>query len=549
MSSEQFSAFSPQQESAVAQAAPTAAEDLTGRDRMAWNVLASWAGHFVFIVAGFILPRFIDRHIGQTALGVWDFGWSLVSYFSLAQVGIGSAVNRFVARYRGVGDMERLNGLVSTVFLIQLGVAVLVIGITAVVGAAVPALWGERLGFYAGEARWVVLLLGTGLAVQMACDAFVGVITGCHRWDLHNFLNAGFYAVTAAAMILSLLLGGGLRSLAAVNVCGTVLSELVRVAVAFRICPGLRIHRRLATWEHARDALSFGGKTVLNSISRVLLYQTNSLLIVSYLGPGSLALFTRPRALVAHAQTLVGKFSFVLTPTASSLQAAGSRAELQGLLVRASQWGAFLALPMVLVLTILGDPILQIWMGSNYRQGVVLAILALGHLAEMARQPAISILTGMNLHGRVAAVNLAAAAVAVGLGILLIGPLRAGLIGAALAIAIPLVLVNGIFIPIYACRQLELPLGRFLVNVGRTPGLCALPLAVWLLGVRFWVPGVRLSLVIGGVGMAVITGLLYWRFALTVAQRARVTSYIARRLRAPMTVDNRSTPSAQGEHA
>ena len=54
-------------------------EDLTGRDRLVSNVLFSWGGNFVFIIAGFIMPRMIDRRLGQELLGIWDFAWSLVN--------------------------------------------------------------------------------------------------------------------------------------------------------------------------------------------------------------------------------------------------------------------------------------------------------------------------------------------------------------------------------------------------------------------------------------------------------------------------------------
>ena len=89
-------------------------EDLTGRDRLVSNVLFSWSAHFVFIAAGFIMPRMIDRRLGQELLGVWDFAWSLVSYFGLVQMGLTSSVNRYVARYRAVGDISGVNQVVSS---------------------------------------------------------------------------------------------------------------------------------------------------------------------------------------------------------------------------------------------------------------------------------------------------------------------------------------------------------------------------------------------------------------------------------------------------
>lgn len=90
------------------------AEDLTGRERMVSNVIFSWGAHSVFIIAGFIMPRMIDRRLGQELLGIWDFSWSLVSYFQLVQAGIASSVNRYVARYRAAGDMLGVNRVVSS---------------------------------------------------------------------------------------------------------------------------------------------------------------------------------------------------------------------------------------------------------------------------------------------------------------------------------------------------------------------------------------------------------------------------------------------------
>ena len=82
--------------------------DRSGRDRMAWNIMASWGGHAVFVVAGFLMPRLIDEHLGQSSLGIWDFSWSIVSYFVLAQVGVGSSVNRYISKFRTAGDVDGL---------------------------------------------------------------------------------------------------------------------------------------------------------------------------------------------------------------------------------------------------------------------------------------------------------------------------------------------------------------------------------------------------------------------------------------------------------
>lgn len=504
-------------------------EDLTGRERMAWNVFASWAGQMVFVVAGFVMPRFMDRHIGQAALGVWDFGWSLVSYLSLAQGGIGSSVNRFVARHRAQGDQAGVNRAVASVMCVQMVATVIVLLLTCLATWLVPSLLSGQLREQVGDARWVVFLLGMGLAVQMAFDSYRGVITGCHRWDLHNGINALFYALTVVAMIGLLIAGGGLRSQATAYLVGVIATEITRAAMAYRVCPGLSVRLSHVRWRQALEMLVFGSKTLAGSLSRLLLYQTNSLIIMTVLGPAPLAVYSRSRSLVSHAQTFINKFGFVLTPMAGSLQAADRREELRALLVTTSRLATYLSLPVVLLLAIMGDPILYIWMGPKYQLGWVLAILAIGHLTEMTRQPVMGILTGLNAHGRLAIAGLAAALCSVVLGVLAVGVFRWGLIGAAVSIALPLALVNGVYVPLYACRRVGMPVGRYLSEINRGPLLCAVPFAVILvLGRAFCADNAYRALLFGAGSAILILSLLYWRFVVPPSFRGRATRALRR---------------------
>jgi O-antigen/teichoic acid export membrane protein len=461
------------------------AQDLTGRGRFLTNLLVSWGSHFVFVVGGFVLPLFIDRHIGQAALGVWDFGWSLVGYLGLAQLGIGSSINRYVAKYRAEDDIPGLNRTYSSVTCIQVALSVVILLLTVLTAWWLPRLWGERLAGFALEARYIVLLLGISLAIRVAFGTFGGVITGCHRWDLHNLINAGSYALTVLGMILTVASGGSLVALSCVNLAGTVIAELTRAAVAYRVCPALRFRWQSISLLESRRLVNFGGKTFLATLSQVILYQTNSMLVVSYLGASVLALYSRPLALVRHAGTLVDKFSFLLIPTSSSIHARGEVAELRNLLIESSRWSAYMALPPVLLLAVLGEPILEVWMGPRYALGAVLAIVALGSLMTMVNQTVYSILTGLDAHGAPALVALGAALASVGLGAAVLGPLSWGLPGAALALTLPTTITYGIYMPAYACRRLGLPLGHYLTTVWSKPLLHALPFLACLLGARF----------------------------------------------------------------
>lgn len=492
-------------------------EDLTGQDRLVSNVVYSWAAHFVFIIAGFIMPRMIDRRLGQELLGVWDFGWSLVSYFALVQVGVQQSVNRYVAKFRAAGNMSGVNCVVSSAFCIQNVAGSLVLGLTIGLWLLLPRLFGPKLGENVGDTQWVVLFLGASIGVEMALNSFNGVLTGCHRWDLHNFIKSGWHIATVAGMITALLWGGGVSSLATITLTGIVLECVTRAIVAYRVCRGLRLRLSYVKLGTIRELFVFGGKTVITALSNLLLNQTTSILIVAYLGPAALALYARPRSLVYHINALMHKMAMTLTPTTSSLQSTNNLKEIRLLLIKSVRYSIYLVLPMILTLVVFGGVILEFWMGPDYANSLIPAVLAIGYLAALAQTPIMMILVGLNAHGRAGIANFVAALCSAGLVFLALGPFGLGLAGATIAVTLPLMILNIAYLPVLICRRVQLDLGQYFLSVTVGPAVHVLPFAICLIIARLvFTDEPTVGLIWGGAVGGAILGVLYWMYLIPV---------------------------------
>lgn len=503
---------------------------VTGVNRITRNVLASWLGYSVFVVGGFIMPRFIDREIGQHALGVWDFAWALVAYFGMVQADVVSAVSRYVARFAGVQDTEGVNRTVSSATCLLLLMGGVVLGLTAAAYAAVPHLFTSQLGDYLETGRWVIVLLGARLAVQIAFSAFGGILTGYHRWDLQNTIESGSYAVSVIGMLCMLFLGYGLVGLAAMTFLGQLLSSTVRVVVAYRVSPALCVGFREVRWSSVRELLAFGAKTMLGSVTQLQLHQATNIFILAYLGPSALAVYSRPRALVRHMTVILRKYAFVLGPSASSLHAAGQTDDLRKLLVDGTRTAAYIALPMILTLAIFGDLFLHIWMGSEYRNSALVVVMACGFSAAILQESIQAVLWGMNAHGRAGAMKLVAAVVGVVALIVVLGSFEGGLVDAALAVSAPWFLVNAVCIPLYACHLLGVRATYFFRATLLPPLLCTVPLVIALFASRLYFEGQPgLALVAGGVMGGLALSVPYWRYALSDKLKEEIARRITRR--------------------
>jgi O-antigen/teichoic acid export membrane protein len=355
----------------------------------------SWAGHLVFVISGFVMPRMIDSHIGQHLLGTWDLCWSLVNYIGLASFGIGTSVNRNVARYRAAGQIDELCRAVSSVVVIQAVVGLLALLASVALAWVVPLAFAHRLGPDVEAARWVVLFLGASLAVQMALDAFRGVITGCHRWDLHNGIQSGSFAVITVAMITALVLGGGIASLAIVYFVGTLFGELLRALMALRVCPELHVRWHYVSWAYGKKVTVFGGKSMVLWLPTLIISQTVNVELAATMGPAALAILSRPLGLVRHAETFLNKFTYILGPMVGSSGEERSD-ERRALFMNSTRWCVAFSLPMLIGLAILGDAVIALWMGPHYVHPWLMATVALGMFLPVAQGPAVQILIGLD---------------------------------------------------------------------------------------------------------------------------------------------------------
>jgi O-antigen/teichoic acid export membrane protein len=511
-------AIAAEEATATARAEPTAPvspvpveDDLTGRDRLAWNVVASWAGHIVFVIAGFIMPRQIDRHVGQVGLGVWDFGWTAVNYFHLAQIGVGVSANRYVARYRAERDANGLSRMISSALLLQVAAATVVMILTAASALWLPQLFSDRLVGEASVATWVIALLGTSLAVRTATQAFGGVVTGCHRWDLHNLLNSVAYGVTVLAMLVALMNGAGLIGISLVYLIGTILNEAGRVVLAFRVCPELRVSPSHAEWSESRKLISFGAKVSSTDAVGIIVAQLTNMLVLSQIGIGTLAVFSRLGALIRHTQNIAAKYSLPLTPTASSLQGTGRVHDIRELVIGSTRIAAYLVFPILIGFAIIGDDVLKVWMGPQYDPTYVLPVMAAGSMFPTSQQPIFMILVGLNLHGRLAVLHIIGSVVTFAASLIALRWFHWDLLGLA-AVTFAFSNITTFCVAVDTCRRLSIPVREYFVRAYAGPLGCAAPFAVGLVAIRLGLDVEPLAaLVLSALLGAGLLGPLYWR--------------------------------------
>lgn len=491
-------------------------------DSMTRSVIANWAGHLVFILGGFILPRFINNHLGQDRLGVWDFGWSTVAYLQLLTAGIASAVNRYVAKYRASSHWMDMSKAVSCCAFIFTCSAIAGIAITFTLVYLLPWIAPQTFLPYLKEMQILLLCLGLSVSIDLFLPTYVGVISGSQRYDLLAFIETGCYFFLLGSIILTLALGGGLPLLGAFILCMRVIEGILKRLVARRLCPLLTLSPSLVTRQGLKTIFVFGGKTLMETVAKMGLYQGNNMLIAYLFGPAALAIYARSMTLILHTNKLLFHFGRIFAPTASHLKAGNDIQSLRTLVLDGVQNGTFIALPLMLILGILGDNLLKIWMGPEFAALSVLPILAAGHFFSQSQIGTFYVLMGMNQHGKAALTVFVCSMLSLAGTYLFIKYFQLGLTGVSistsLAVATPYVTV----IPFIAAKTLKIPFNKYITTI-KKPLLLCLPTALCLLAAKKWAGPNDYQILASGLsagGLALM--LIYWKWALPTTMKNKI---------------------------
>jgi O-antigen/teichoic acid export membrane protein len=455
--------------------------DLTGQSRFVWNLFVSWTSQIVLIFSGFVMPRLVNDKVGQDALGIWDFGWSFVSYLTLVGLGMGACFNRYISKHRAIGEFKRLNQVANSVVFVQIIICCLVLLFTLSFYFLIPYFFAPRLADNLPTAQWVVLFLGASLAVQMLSGSARGLLTGYHRWDIHNALHAGSSLFSLSLMVSFLYFTDlNVVGMAIGYFISTICFESLRFFFVYKVCHEFHFNLRMASLATCKEMLFFGIKSMISNLPPILLLQTINILLFSAVGPAALAVFARPMALTKQIKTFMTKFTLMLTPTTGSMQGAQDNEAIKSLFISTTQLSFAFSLPTLGILFVFGDLVLKYWMGPNYALWSLMMILAIGQLLPMAQDTSIRILMGLNKHGKISVFAFISIFILFAIGLLITGLSNWKLTTAALLFVIPMNIVYGVIVPYYTCKLLKISFKSYLQNTLIKPVLIILPFFILL---------------------------------------------------------------------
>jgi O-antigen/teichoic acid export membrane protein len=448
------------------------------------NVSASWFALGVSILVGIFLSPFILHRLGNMAYGAWVLAFSVTGYYGLFDLGIRSALIRYVSTYIATNNRDALLRLVNTSLALYTAIGTAAMVATLFVSYYVGSLFRMPADFLP-TARLLFLMVGSAVALGFPAGVFGGILEGMNRFYFVNLTNLVATLIRALLIVVALYHGYGLLTVAIITVSLPLIGAVVRAAIVLHLLP-LKFGWRYIDRSCLREIAQYSSVTFMVMIAYKLRFKTDEVIISTFVSVAAVTFFSNADRLLDYTAEVVSSLSQIFVPLSGQFNAQGDMNQMRKLFVAGNRACALIVFPISATLIILGKSVITAWVGARYVTASypVMICLLIPYTFSLAQDVSGRILFGMARHKSLAWVTGMEAIANLTLSIFLVR--RFGIVGDALGTAIPLSCTALFFVPRHLCRVLNIRLLAYLREAFTFPVVLVAPTVGILLLMRRW---------------------------------------------------------------
>jgi O-antigen/teichoic acid export membrane protein len=483
------------------------------------------------MLVSLVVPPFLVHRLSTAEYSAWVLILQLSGYVSLLDLGLQTAVGKFIAEHNAVDDFATSSGVLSTSFTILSAAAAIGAGVIAILTWEVPQLFHQMPAVLVGSVQAGLLIVGLSTVFALPFGAFSSAFVGLQEYWFPTMLATLSRVLSAVGLVALVLLHGSLVGFAVLMACFNVATAVMQF-IGWRKYLRERVDFSFAYFYRATAVrlVKYGSVLSLWSLSSLLVSGLD-IVIVGHYDYSNAGFYAVASAVTNFMLTVVGSIFGPVLPAVSSLQAVSTPKQIGDLLVRVTRYCTVLLCLFGSALLFAAYPLLSLWVGHNYaiRSAQFLEILVLANVVKYLTFPysLVVVATGRQHLATIAAVSEALVNIVV--SILLVK--RIGALGVAIGTLVGAFVILGMHLAVslhYTQPAILIRRSRFALQALLRPLSTLTPsLLLYPFWRRFDMLPANPSLL---AAWAVFTLAIAWRIGLTADDRQELITGTSRLL-------------------
>lgn len=444
------------------------------------NTVSNWASLLVNILIGFLVTPLLIEKLRADKYGVWVLIISIVGYSGLLDLGITAASMRYLARYAGKKDYEKLNETINSSLIIFCLVGLIVVIASLFVAAPLARFFRISSQDYSS---FKIAIQLTGISAGlMFPDRLLGVlILANERFVLSNIAKIVNIVAKGILSVLVLCMGGQLVGLSLVFVAVGFISVFINLTFIKILFKEVKFSFKYVNALSCKHLVSFGFFSILAQGGVFLGTQLSLAIVGRFCEVKMVGVYGLAIMLIGYLRRLIIGCVGVTQPRLSSLAGTTCKRKFCNSLMLYSTLISNLAVGCGFIAFCLVKDFLLLWLPESYdymtNTSLLFVILLVGAIPALIVDILVNALQAINKHPYYAYQVLIEGVFSVILSIILVN--NYGVFGVAIGVTIPSLIAKVIVQPIYCARLIEFGWAKYMLHIVIKP-LCFAAIAVVL---------------------------------------------------------------------
>lgn len=431
------------------------------------GALLSYVNLAISCIIPIVYTPIMLQILGKSEYGLYSLSSSVISYLSMLNFGMGSAVMRYITKARAEEDYEKVNKTVGLFSLIYILLSGLVIVVGCVLTYFSGSLFAQGLSSQEiSKLKVLMIIMSLSTAVSFPVSVFSSVAVAYEKYVFRRIFDM---IATIANPILNLVVlfaGEGSIGMALVG----LFIQLAYAPTFISYCwKKLHIHPDFKNLDFnmLKEIWGFSAFVFLSMIVDMLYWSTDKVLIGALEGSVAVAVYNVGGVFTAMLQNMSSAISNVFVPRVTTMVVKkNDTKEISELLIRVGRLQYLIVAFILSGYIVFGKIFIHFWSGDGYMKAYYIAILTMVPLAvPLIQNIAYNTILAQNKHQFRAIIYAVIAVINVILTYFAIP--NFGIIGAAVCTSVAFFVGNGIIMNWYYYKITKLDIFRFWKNIGK----------------------------------------------------------------------------------
>ena len=481
----------------------------SNQSQVKYGAILSYALIILNTVYGLVISPYTLTMLGESSYGVYKTIASFSASLLVLDLGIGTTVMRYTAKYRAEKKENEIGNFAAMGLVEGAIMAVVLLVVSIVIYSLLDSMFGRT--FTTSElqlAKSIFIILIINMMGTIIENVLNGVITGMNEFIFSNGYKLFMLFLRMVLLIIVLRIWHSAIALVSISLGITV----VNIAIDYiYILKKLSIHIKLKHWEKDLfiESLGYTSLMFIQTIAIQANGNIDNIVIGAVIGSTAVAVYSFGIQMFNMYESLATAFSNLMLPTISvKIANNATDAELQSTVTKVGRVQFMILGAALAGFTVLGKEFIALWLGQGFEDVYSLSLIMMVPVTfTLIENVCLSILRARNLMKfRTLSLIVTAAFNAI---VTIIGTYLWDYYAAAIGTGLSIVVGSIIMMNIYYHKKIGFKVIKFYADVLSRLVICILVPAIIVAVIARFYSGSWISFIIkAGIYVAIYVGLL-----------------------------------------